>query len=603
MTRHWLFLILSLISMISYAEERDISSRIKQAYQLAWGDQENEARFLISGITESDIVNLSDSTRYMFYYTNAGVYYSNNENQSILFDYLNKAIKIRESSIGVQDAEYLELLWGKGSMLEDTDPAGAMKAYQKGFIVSSGFVNTESDSINKCFDEILENLKILYFELGYTDQAISLYKEQLSSFWFGKILEGLGRLYYNRGYTNQAISLYREGFTILKEFYEKDNSSEIWGILIDLETLLYQEKRFDEAIEVCNELLQFFLEHDAKPSHDYALVLNLKGNTLREAKKYSESINCYYEAIEMLKGFNLNDAGLESPYGNLYVALIKHADYEQAAALETEIIPYFSSRGNIEELINYFYTASNICIDRGDWDKAEQYISKCSPYMVNLESNVKEVILSRLSVCRLNQEDLDGAIDYKRQAITVSEDILTQFKNRADLCYLISLQDPYAALTDFFVLKNGLQNNNLVNTGIYVQIIDGIINIYHTIGDFTDAIAWLKSTLEYVESIDGTDYLSGHIQNNIGVCYLRLNDPQSAMSYFINNKSILEKLEMTESIDFSLVLHNIGRSYMLLGDDEKAKENLLAAQTLQIKLNGVVYERTAQYLNELGIDE
>ena len=223
--------------------------------------------------------------------------------------------------------------------------------------------------------------------------------------------------------------------------------------------------------------------------------------------------------------------------------------------------------------------------------------------MANLESNVKEVILSRLSVCRLNQEDLDGAIDYKRQAITVSEDIVMQFKNRADLCYLNSLHNSHTALTEYFVLKDDLQNNNLVNTVIYVQVIDGIINTYHTIGDFTDAIAWLKSTLEYVGSIDDTNYLSGHIQNNIGVCYLRLNDPRSAMPYFINNKSILEKLEMTESIDFFFVLHNIGRSYMLLGNNEKAKENLLDAKALQIKLNGVVNERTAQYLNELGIDE
>lgn len=570
MTRYWLFLILSLISIISYAEERDISSRIKQAYQLAWGDQENEARLLISGITESDIVNLSDSTRYMFYYTNAGVYYSNNENQSILFDYLNKAIKIRESSIGVQDAEYLELLWGKGSMLEDTDPAGAMKAYHRGIVIGEGMVNKGNYAINH---------------------------------WFGRILDSLGELYYKRGYINQAISLYREGFTLLKENYEIDNPSGASSPLVGLYTLFYNEKRFDEAIGVCNELLQFLSEHNSKPSNIYAQILNLKGHASREAGKISESINCYYEAIKMFKEFNLNNEDLESPYGNLYITLVKQADYKRAEALETEIIPYFSSRGNIEELVNYFYTASNICMDKKDWAKAEQYISKCNPYMANLESNVKEVILSRLSVCRLNQEDLDGAIDYKRQAITVSEDIVMQFKNRADLCYLNSLHNPHTALTEYFVLKDDLQNNNLVNTVIYVQVIDGIINTYHTIGDFTDAIAWLKSTLEYVGSIDDTNYLSGHIQNNIGVCYLRLNDPRSAMPYFINNKSILEKLEMTESIDFSLVLHNIGRSYMLLGNNEKAKENLLDAKALQIKLNGVVNERTAQYLNELGIDE
>ena len=50
-------------------------------------------------------------------------------------------------------------------------------------------------------------------------------------------------------------------------------------------------------------------------------------------------------------------------------------------------------------------------------------------------------------------------------------------------------------------------------------------------------------------------------------------------------------------------IHNLGRTYMLKGDKEKAIELLIESRDLQLSTNGNIDSKTNQYLNELGIYE
>ena len=105
-------------SSISLSEEAEIVEKIKPLK-------------LLSG----DLVNSqSDSIQYLYHYCLATL---NNLEDNVVasLDHIDMALQLREKSVGIKDAEYLELLCTKADILEELEPTKAMSIYQKAYVV------------------------------------------------------------------------------------------------------------------------------------------------------------------------------------------------------------------------------------------------------------------------------------------------------------------------------------------------------------------------------------------------------------------------------------------------------------------------------------
>lgn len=200
----------------------------------------------VNAIPTDSIENFTDSIRYSYHYMKAGVMDIQGINNEEKIAHIDAALQLREKSIGIKDSEYLELIWAKGSDIQEKDPAQAMRMYQKGVVVGQSM--------------IAENLPAV-------------------DYWYGKLLDELGSLYEDRGYTQQAISLYREGFQLTSRNYSEDDASS-WLPLYRLEYLYYKQGQYEEAVSVCDEILGYLESHQAQQTKHYADVINVKNDVM-----------------------------------------------------------------------------------------------------------------------------------------------------------------------------------------------------------------------------------------------------------------------------------------------------------------------------------
>ena len=78
---------------------------------------------------------------------------------------------------------------------------------------------------------------------------------------------------------------------------------------------------------------------------------------------------------------------------------------------------------------------------------------------------------------------------------------------------------------------------------------------------------------------------------------------QKAINTFKELSELIQQIDDEKSINFATNLHNIGRAYMLKGEKQNAIAYLEKAKSLQLNIEGVINNKTNQYLNELGIYE
>lgn len=429
-----LFLAITLGAVGAVAQSANVAFKMRAAYDSFCNGDEAGVINSIKEISEDEILTLPDSLRYCFYYCNAGLMSSQDNSDRVkLLDYINKALSLREKSLGIRNSEYLELLWAKGSELEDSDQAAATKAYQRAIVIGKDLLANEDSAINH---------------------------------WFGRILSDLGALYQKRGYTDQAISLYREGFQRLSPSYVKDEDSSAWISLFSLQLLYFNQGNYTKAIEIDDELLKFFADNDAKPSHDYAQMLYFKGNALSKIEQYVEATKCYTEGIEMLKAYDTYDSELESLYGNLYGILLSAGRIAEAENLTPTIIDYLTHIGKSEHIYNYYFTGANQLLSAGKYEAAENLAVRCEPFLEKSSPIAQVQILNTIAVSRLKQNNGEGALEPLER------------------------------------IKSICLEQNATDTEIYTVNQHNLGRAYMLVGDKEKAISYLKSSIDLQKKLN-----------------------------------------------------------------------------------------------------
>lgn len=355
------------------SSQTNISELILDAYHSPISSSEEAGiieRLRPLKLLSRDLVNSqNDSIQYLYHYCLATL---NNLEDNVVasLDHIDMALQLREKSVGIKDAQYIELLCLKANLLKESEPTKAIRAYQKAYVVAQGLLQTNNDAI---------------------------------TFWFEQCLSGLGELYIQRDYIQQGIAFYRAAFNITSSYYDIENILS-YKPLLDLEQFYYQRKEYDASASVCDELLSFFIQRNAHNTIHFAQILHFKAIALDNMNRVNEAINCYEQSIAICTGLQQFEE-CESAYANLHLLLLKEERFERADSIENEYISILQERNDLEKIVAQYYAASYILFEKGILEKSEAYIDKCFPMIDRIGPSTKELIYSRKSLLRFRIDD------------------------------------------------------------------------------------------------------------------------------------------------------------------------------------------------------
>ena len=183
-----------------HAQSIFVGNQLK-AYHDAYWSQENfnlsPVESYLKTISERDIEYASDSTKYYYHYW-MGSICAYQEKIDLEREHLQKAIAIRESSVGILDPEYIEMLWELGSISEEIDIDKSIAYYQKALVIGQ---------------------TILY------NKEIPPYNSSFMQNTYGMVLGDLARMYEKKNWKDRVAGLYESAFSFRSQFYDKDDAS------------------------------------------------------------------------------------------------------------------------------------------------------------------------------------------------------------------------------------------------------------------------------------------------------------------------------------------------------------------------------------------
>lgn len=561
-------LLICWLNCVMASSQTNISELILDAYHSPISSSEEAeiiGRLRPLKLLSRDLVNSqSDSIQYLYHYCLATL---NNLENNVLesLDHIDMALQLREKSVGIKDAQYIELLCTKADILEELEPTKAMSIYQKAYVVGQSLLPTKDEAIK---------------------------------FWFGQCLSNLGNLYIQRNYVQQVIALYRDAFNFTSACYEADNVLS-YKPLFDLEQFYYQRKEYDKSISVCDELLNFFIQRNAHNTIHFAQILYFKATALDNMNRVNEAIDCYEQSIAICTRLQQFEE-FESAYANLHLLLLKEERFERADSIENEYISFLQERDDLEKIVAQYYAASYILLEKRILEKSEAYIDKCFPLIDRIEPSTKELIYSRKSLLRFRVDDVESALKYKALAINCSSTDIRRINNQIDRAYLTSLKDPVKSIEEYSHILREMETLNYDTIPLYTSALKPI-DIYYSSDSFKKGIAFIEDILQrFADKYGEIHSTYALLMNMRGLGYLKLDEASQALPILMRTKDIYDALQYQQTMDYATVLHNIGRAYMLLQNNAEALLYLEKSKTMQIQLTGKVLEKTQESIDTIN---
>ncbi len=560
-----------LLCVPTHAQQTDVASKLQQAYRiLSWDGDFKTAENLLADITESDVVEQSDTTKYLFYYCNAGLMDMKEVQSETKTNYIRKAIALREQSLGIHDSEYIELLCALATELEDADPDAAIPLYEQALVVG-----------------------MYPFYLKIIDDAA---KQA-----FGRAMWNLAHLYEVKGYEDQLISLYRESFNLLSSYYQAGDVLSYIG-LYQLASYYGQHNRYAEAISTINEVLAYIEANEGRNCSGYINALYLQASFHADSGDLQQAISQYKENIQLIYDtFGRYDENLDSTYGNLYVTLIDAQQIKEADSLLCILEDYYKQADNYKQFVNTLYGGIVRLEQQQLFNQANLVCDRIIEKTGILSAQEKEVIFSKKAFLCFCLDKIEEAIQWKERAIiyTNKKDKDTYLQNLFNLAFLYGRSGDSAKSLDLYLqLKSLLEQENMEMQNLYISTVDGIYGLYED--NITEAEKVWRTCADHIEEkYNRRNAIYTHFINGLGCVMLKADRPNEALSCFRKGQKVFEQLDQQKSDAYATILHNMGKAYMLRKQYKQAKTCLEQAKALQIQLSGNVFERTEQYLSEL----
>ena len=288
---------------------------------------------------------------------------------------------------------------------------------------------------------------------------------------YGIGLTNLAGLYRQTGDYKKALNILNNGLDILKKdpYFDKTSYNNLR--YNNLPSIYQGLGRLEDALEIEKESLNYILKNYGSFNSNYANILTSIGGMYVNLGYFNKAEKALLEASEIFEG--LNDKENDKAMGNTYMFLVacytKTSDYKKAfyyASKGIELIELDEKNPKVSS-IQYFEILGNLNWKLQNYEQAKSYLETVihlTKTSTGDNAPTLPTLLTRLSMCLLNMEDLDEANTLAHQAFDMAKAQNLTIKDNAyrecldNLSTILVIQKKYKeAITNF---ENTLSEDN-----------------------------------------------------------------------------------------------------------------------------------------------
>lgn len=563
-----LYSILLFISSMAYSQS--LNDRILEIGNYIETDV-NKATTVLNEVKPEVLAASPDTIKFLYHYYSAAVEDLQGKTSDKKVEHLKEAKKIRETSLGIYDPTYLEIIWAIGNEYEERDSIEtAIDYYQEGIVKGQYFL---------------------------------AHKNEIAMHWYGSFLSDLGRLYEIKYPERIVKNLYISSFNLIQGQYISGDSFSYFPIW-RLSQYYKRRKKYDKSIQYSDIILSHIEKNEGTIfSKAYSDQLYFKGNILVDDNRISDAIKVFETAIMINDTLNNKYAkNLSGLYGNYVLALTQNKEFSTIESF----IPFlkdFSIKNNDKMFyMNTLYSICKTLISMQEYNEALYYNSLIYKDFDFLTQNKEKQVI------RNQKDNILFLIDNEKRIIELENQINSNESPTFEKCSLIfELGKRYnikgekeKAISYFNKTIDGLKSLKKSDTELYAYSLNNITGIYMDMNMYDKAFLYAVETMNHSKIIFGEEsdeYITSC--NDLCVIYIKLEKYDEGFKYaeIAVNKS-LEK-NGTNNNTYAVALHNLGRLYQLTDNMDKAKSLLEESKRIQLLLNGNVAQKTEQYLKEI----
>ena len=358
---------------------------------------------------------------------------------------------------------------------------------------------------------------------------------------------------------------------------------------------------YDKALQVSDVIIKFILEKVGAQHPEMAEELYLRGNTLVDMGRYNDAVETYYKALSILKFNKVDKDGL---YGhvasNLLMAIISTERWSECDNILKDIKNYGGRNVNDADIYkNVLFSAANRFNSKGNYAKALSLNTELLE--LSLSDKERTIIENQTNTIKYNRDIINALCQLEEQFQTFSQGSAEWFEAGHKLSSAYFLQKKVDK--NICVLRkmyDAIAANTSTGEDYLLWVLNNLYGICFEKEEYNDALRYAIEKWNYISSVSDIteDYLY-YALNDVVAAKLRSNHLEGIDENLENVGALCSKLFGEQSENYSTHLHNQGRAYQLQGRLNEAKRNYLRAIALQIKNDGVPFNRTVQYLMEV----
>lgn len=564
------------------AQNNELDTTLKNLYTEFWTRKADEfdtkkVGNIISLINESNYSSLSDSAKYCYHYFSAGIFHDKNdrENEKV---HIDNAVLLRESSLGILNPEYLELLMEQGEIMEDINIDRSISIYQKAVLVGQTLINTPK-------------AQTFHFRL-FAD-------------CYGNIISALAELYDKKGWTTRIDELYRRAFR-LHTYYGAKSDPATYLDINRLSSYYERKNQISKSIELLEWESDYIKESGFYGSSAYVSNLYFLGSLYSKTNQNDIALDYYRTAVNLsLDSLAGEDDTLFYLYENYCGKL---AELNQLNELD-KILPiaqkYYAKKDTINAYANILYIVTDVLCNNKMFDKADHYCDSLLQYP-SYHAGYEEVIYSKKALTSFMCDKKSTAIQWQEKALDYclrhnGENSIIYTNYQADMAYLYKSNSmTEKALTSYLKVIELLENNNRDTIPFYNQKINEVCVLFNEEKDYEVEYQFLKERKKNLGEKYGesTPYYAW-ICNTLSIFEMNTGRLVEAKENNLITEKLYLNIEGRNSLNYAAAIHNRGRICMLEGKNKQALKYLKESKEIQFSISGKVFENTEMYIHEI----
>ena len=415
--------------------------------------------------------------------------------------------------------------------------------------------------------------------INYTKEAVNLRKEifGIKNIEYLKSLHNLAICYAGIGNYNEAVLIGTEVKRLTKDKFEL---KELHAITTNLLGRYHyglgnNEKAIEVGLEACELCKTTFGE-----SHDeYAASLSALAYAFITIGNFSKAEELEAKAIDVYMK-NQNTYGIASSLNNISIICINREDYDLAQDYLEKVSLYYKRN---EKLSEYYQTLSTLIIcynNIGNYTKAIITGEEALEGYKNLygeNSHQYATTLGNLSASYLMIGNNDKFVEYTNKILLIQEQTFGSNHH----IYALALGNAAYMFGTHINVKTALEMNkkaidifianNMTNTLHYKTVISNQIQFNMSLGKYQEAINEINNILP---QIDTNSHIYADYLFKLSICYNSLEDFEKAIRYNKESLRLIESIYGKAHISYIGGLEYQTGNLLLGGTEEQLIHNL-----------------------------